>query len=182
MTWHFLTAIILRDSKISAMLSFSAEAHTTSVTHAVHSFHPSTVCHLLLQYLSLSPPLSLHMSPSRSGEDRRGTGRQLMMKYDPVICGLSAVEDVRGRESSDVQWEAATDGRGLFFFSLSFPHCITSTWTIHRGSCAGEADMLKSVWCIERHTSWEKKIGLFHVLIGTTYIFFVDIQFLHLLF
>lgn len=35
---------------------------------------------------------------SLSGLDRRGTDQQLMMKYDPVICGLSAAEDVRERE------------------------------------------------------------------------------------
>lgn len=43
-----------------------------------------------------------------------------MMKYDPVICGFSAVGVVRERESSDVYWEDATDGRRfLFFFSTA---------------------------------------------------------------
>lgn len=105
------------------------------VTHAVHSFRPSTACLSNVSVFSdISHSLrclSLHMSPSPVGGDRRGTGRQLMMKYDPVICGLSAVGVVRERESSDVYWEVATDGRRFLFFFP--PHCITSTCTIHSG-------------------------------------------------
>lgn len=46
-----------------------------------------------------TPALSLS-TLSHSVEDRRGTGRQLIMKYDPVICGLCSAEDVTQRRQT----------------------------------------------------------------------------------
>lgn len=124
------------DSKKSAMFSFSAVAHTTSVTHTVHSLHPSTVWGPLLQYLSLSP-LSLHMSLSHSGEDRRGTDRQLMMKYDPMICGLSAVEDVKRERESPQTCSGKLQQMGEDFFFLFFFPTLHNFHLCDTQSCRG---------------------------------------------
>lgn len=73
------------------MFSFS-EVHTTYVTGLQYASCFSNISH--------SPLRS--RSTCHGGENKRGIDQQLMMKYDPVICGLSAGEDVGEKESSDM--------------------------------------------------------------------------------
>ena len=123
------------------------------VTHTVHAFPP---IYSASSPISLTPvvafPSTCHRAPS--GGDRRGADRQPMMKYDPVICGLSAAEVVRERESSDVYWEVATDGRRFPPPTLRNLHLYNTQW--FRFLIRGEGETHRLSIKVVNNSEWSK--------------------------
>lgn len=77
---------------------FTQQKPTPLVSNIQDTHSTNYTLRLLLQCFSLCsfPP---YVTVEETGV---GQARQLMMKNDPVICGLSAAEDVRESQSSDL--------------------------------------------------------------------------------